>query len=165
MKIPHLCSALAIPAILAMLATTTALSASQDQRADVGRYILEKLGSEQGDLWQESGRYFFWEQRLDGGNGCDLEIRRRDFDGQRTIEQHIPLTDTVPVWLGESTLRFYCAKTTDCIELKVQDRGSQSRRRVGQTRIAVMDSSDLPKLRDAFTELHRLCDSPYSGAR
>lgn len=145
---------------LLLLAASAPLAAQTEARQAAAGYVLEKLSRRNGDLWERNGQYFIWQHRVER-NGCGLRVERRDLAGDLTLIQQIPLDRTVAVWLGESSLRFYCEHTLDCIELRSDDRAGRRLRRVGVTHLAVMESTDLPKLRDAFAELHRLCDSPY----
>mgnify|MGYP001575624347 CR=1 FL=1 len=128
-------------------------------RREAAQFILEKLRREQGPGWERAGQYFYWSYAI-SRDGCELDITRRDGFGSRYAET-IPLAQTVPVWLGQGTLRLACRYDAQCIDFRQSGPDIQRDGQIGDTRILAPDPNDLPKLLDAFNELHRLCDDPY----
>lgn len=163
----RLASRLCLRVVLAMFAMT-ALSgfggkATSAERRNAGRLILEKLNRESGEGWQRAGQFFLWTYRF-SANGCELSIRREDVEGGReVVKQTVPMADVVPVWQGSGAVTLYCQSTTDCIELSTKGEQPEDTRTLGQTSLVVPVADDLPKLHDAFSELHRLCDDAYRG--
>src|SRR5258708_221088 len=89
-----------------MLLCAFSLSAGDtQQKRDAIHFILGKLNQEDGAGWQRAGQYFYWSYHFDS-SGCELEVTRRDAYGYNNYDQTIPLAETQPAWLGESTLRF-----------------------------------------------------------
>lgn len=158
--------ALAAMMSTALLVLLTEPAASADKagtaRRDANRFVLEKLNRRDGEGWDRSGQYFLWSYRF-SNNGCELQVRREELYGARIVEQRIPMAETLPYWPGHGELQLVCQNNSACVDLAVDDPARRAREesRSGGASILAMQASDLPKLQDAFLELHRLCDDPY----
>ena len=130
------------------------------ERRAATRYILEKLERQSGPGWERAGQYFNWNYGFDR-SGCELRVERREVYGQQFYREDIPIATVAPTLLGDSHLRLVCLYDAQCIGFA--QRGPEVNREgaLGDTRLMVPDPNDLPKLLDAFNELHRLCDDPY----
>ncbi len=134
--------------------------ATSDARRDANRFIVEKLQRRDGEAWQRNGQYFLWSYSF-SRDGCELRVRREDLRGGRVFEQSLPMADLSANWSGESALQLYCDEIGDCIDYRIDDQGERSEGRSSETSLQPPRGEDLPKLRDAFVELHRLCDDAY----
>jgi len=153
-------TALAIGAITLLCAFGSSDKTSAERR-NANRFILEKLKRETGEGWQRSGQFFLWSYRF-SKDGCELTIIREAVQGGDLVQQIVPIADVVPVWQGSPSVGLYCQSTTDCIELDSKSASSpNSSLRIGDTSVLAPVPDDLPKLADAFAELHRLCDDAY----
>jgi hypothetical protein len=160
--------ALASLVLIGLVFVTTAGFGSRDSkseaRRDANRFVLEKLNRQSGEGWSRSGRYFLWSYRF-SRNGCDLEIRREAIEGGQVVKQEVPLADVIPLWMGNGSLGLYCQSRLNCIDMQVTNPGDVvSSSNLSETPVLAPEPDDLPKLKDAFDELHRLCDDAY-GAR
>lgn len=131
------------------------------ERRDANRFILEKLKRQAGEGWQRSGQFFLWSYRF-SKDGCELTINREAVQGGELVTQIVPIADVVPVWQGSASVGLFCQATTDCIELETKGGARDNRLLLGDTAILAPQPDDLPKLVDAFAELHRLCDDAYA---
>jgi hypothetical protein len=135
-------------------------SGNTEARRDAVRFILEKLQVQRGETWERVGKEFLWTYRFDH-QGCELTVIREAAYGDR-FTQVIPIGDTTPLWRHDASLTFYCQDTRDCIVRKVESPSIDAdEKKVGEAKLLVMNPNDLPKLSDAFAELHRLCDDAY----
>lgn len=133
---------------------------TSDARRDANRFILEKLNRQKGESWNRSGQYFLWSYRF-SRNGCELTMRREGVEGGRIVTQQLPIADIVPLWTGGASLGLYCQSRLDCIDIDITDQGPADSAKLSETSVLVPEPDDLPKLKDAFGELHRLCDDAY----
>lgn len=140
-------------------------SGNTQARQDAVRFILEKLRVQRGETWDRIGKEFLWTYRFDR-QGCELTVIREAAYGDR-FTVVIPVGDAAPLWRRDASLSFYCQDTADCIRRKVESTAAgvdNDEKRVGEAKLLVMNPNDLPKLADAFNELHRLCDDAYRPA-
>lgn len=153
----------AVLILVAVLALAGWSSGSTQARRDAVRFILEKLRVQRGETWDRVGKEFLWTYRFDN-KGCELTvIREANYGDQFT--QVIPIGDATPLWRHDANLTFYCQDTPDCITRRLQSpHVDGDEKKVGEARLLVMNPNDLPKLADAFNELHRLCDDAYRPA-
>ncbi len=147
-----------LPLILLCCAWTA--NRAGDSRSDAMRFILEKLNVRAGDSWDRSGRFFLWHFAF-SPDGCALTVERSATNEEAVYTQTVPLADVNVQWDGRSSLRFSCLRGDACI--RYEDLRDRKLRRGDRTQgeLLVMQPDDLPKLFDAFGELHRLCDDPY----
>lgn len=151
--------------MVAVALPASAAAGTSKERRDANRFILEKLNRENGEGWQRAGQFFLWSYRF-SSDGCTFDIKREAVEGGGIVAQKLPLADIVPVWQGSGSLALYCQSTTDCIEMTTS--GAQQpveTKALGQTTLLAPVPDDLPKLNDAFVELHRLCDDAYRSER
>ncbi len=137
---------------------------TSEARRDANRFILEKLNRQSGEGWSRSGRFFLWSYRF-SREGCELTMRREALEGGQTVTQTVPMSDVIPLWMGTGSLGLYCQSRLGCIDMRVAgganaDLGSG---RLSETPVLAPEPDDLPKLKDAFDELHRLCDDAYGA--
>ncbi|MDB5972377.1 MAG: hypothetical protein JWQ90_4827 [Hydrocarboniphaga sp.] len=151
---------LAALSLLPLLCAFGGSDKTSTERRDANRFILEKLNRQAGDGWQRSGQFFLWSYRF-SKDGCELTISREAVDGGELVRQIVPIADVVPVWQGGPSVGLYCQATTDCIELETKGGDHDDSKQIGDTAVLAPQPDDLPKLADAFGELHRLCDDAY----
>lgn len=130
------------------------------ERRDANRFILEKLNRQAGEGWQRSGQFFLWSYTF-SKDGCELTISRTAVQGGELVRQIVPIADVVPVWQGGPSVALYCQASTDCIQLDTKGSRRDDSLQIGDTSLLAPQPDDLPKLADAFGELHRLCDDAY----
>lgn len=152
---------LALGAVVMLASAFGGRDATSDARRDANRFVLEKLNRERGEGWNRSGQFFLWHYAF-SRNGCDLTIRREAVEGGQIVVQDVPMADVVPVWMGTGSLGLYCQSQLDCIDLRISNRlEAEQEGQLSETPLLVPEPDDLPKLKDAFDELHRLCDDAY----
>ncbi|HEX4873125.1 MAG TPA: hypothetical protein VFV27_12510 [Nevskiaceae bacterium] len=64
-------------------------------------------------------------------------------------------------WPGGSALTLHCEGRRACIDYRQLEGGEDRRGQLRDTSLLPGRAEDLPKLRDALRELHRLCDDAY----
>jgi hypothetical protein len=152
-------AALAI-ALLPLLCAFGGSDKTSTERRDANRFILEKLNRQAGEGWQRSGQFFLWSYGF-SKDGCELTISRTAVQGGELVRQIVPIADVVPVWQGGPSVALYCQSTSDCIELDTKGGSHDDSVQIGDTSVLAPQPDDLPKIADAFSELHRLCDDAY----
>ena len=132
-----------------------------EQRVNAARFVLEKLREEQGDGWDRTGRWFVWSYKF-SRNACELEVQRENSQTADYFRQRIPMARVSVAWNGKAHLQFACDYGDACIEIADSQRDSRETAYLNRTQVLVMRPHDLPRLMDAFEELHYLCDEAYS---